>query len=116
MVRWWCGPASLGWGRKFCVEFCDTACQAQTPETCSSEPVEPLPANAFAWSIFRSTFWQWQSSGFGDGTLNGVFVQNKLADKGIEGPERDDQMERLRVLAETYQEMQAIEAKEKKKP
>jgi hypothetical protein len=55
--------------------------------------------------VFVATFWQWRSSGMGDAVLDATYVQRKLADKGIEGPDREDQMERLRVMCETYTQL-----------
>jgi hypothetical protein len=113
-----CAPASNGWGRKWCEQWCAEQCQAElnrTPDTCGERPIDVLPANRFAWGLFVTTFWQWRSSGMGDGVLDAGYVQQKLADKGVTGPERDDQMERLRVMCETFSKLLQKDQKKKKR-
>jgi len=85
-------------------------------EKCFHEnPPRPLERNAFAWDEFKNSFWQWQSAGFGDATLNAPFVQNKLGDRGITGHAREAQMDRIRVCAEELSDMQRIRSKRKTK-
>lgn len=84
-------------------------------EKCFQEnPPQPMQENAFAWGEFKDSFWQWSSAGFGDATVNAVYLQNKLADRGVTGHAREAQMDRIRVLAEEFGEMQSIRSKRKK--
>ncbi len=78
-----------------------------------ANPPRPLERNAFAWDEFKGSFWQWSSAGFGDATLNALFIQNKLGDRGITGHAREAQMDRIRVLADEFGEMQRIRGKRK---
>ncbi len=115
-MRWWLGPHEIGTGREWCEEWCRETCAAISDETCCAKPVEPLPANAFAWQCFKDSLWQFTGSGCGDATLNAPYVQSMMADRGLTGPDRDEEMQRVRVLVEELQEMQKIRSKRKRQP
>lgn len=114
-MRWWCGPHEFGWGREFCAEYCDDGCVAEDESLCCAKAIEPLLENRFAWECFRDSFWQWSSSGMGDATMSAPYVQTMMADRGVTGHERDDQMQRVRVLAEELRAMNEIRSKRKRK-
>lgn len=123
--RWLCAPYESGWGREFCKETCSDGCAAQqaadaegrtlNPSDCSAKCPRVFRANAIALRCFEAAIWQFSSSGFGDATFPGSYAQTMLDDLGIRGPERVDQLERIRILDDARRKADAIRMKRKKR-
>lgn len=72
------------------------------------------PANKIALDCFEAAIWQFAGNGFGDAVFPGLYVQNMLGDLGITGPERVEQMERIKVLDDQRRHGDSVRMKRKK--